>query len=79
MADGAGLVTAVGAGVTEFAVGDAVVSTFFRNGCRAAMCPSDFQLVPGDGVDGFARESVTLPATSFTHAPRAGAMPKPPR
>ena len=32
--------------------------------------PTDFQLVPGDGVDGFARESITLPATSFTHAPK---------
>jgi len=29
MADGAGVVTAVGEGVTEFAVGDNVVSTFF--------------------------------------------------
>ena len=29
MADGAGVVTAVGAGVMEFAVGDSVVSCFF--------------------------------------------------
>src|SRR5690606_167788 len=29
MSDGAGVVEAVGAGVTEFAVGDAVVSCFF--------------------------------------------------
>ncbi|WP_310735525.1 zinc-dependent alcohol dehydrogenase family protein [Komagataeibacter europaeus] len=29
-----------------------------------------FTSVPGDGVDGYAREDVTLPATSFTHAPR---------
>jgi NADPH:quinone reductase-like Zn-dependent oxidoreductase len=79
MADGAGLVTAVGAGVTEFAVGDAVVSTFFPQWLSGRHVPSDFQLVPGDGVDGFAREFVNLPATSFTHAPRAGAMPRPPR
>lgn len=39
MADGAGVVTAVGEGVTEFAVGDAVVSTFFRSGCLADRCP----------------------------------------
>ncbi|MDR0214840.1 MAG: NAD(P)-dependent alcohol dehydrogenase [Comamonas sp.] len=70
MADGAGVVTAVGAGVTEFAVGDAVVSTFFPQWIAGRNVPTDFQLVPGDGVDGFARESVTLPATSFTHAPK---------
>jgi NADPH:quinone reductase-like Zn-dependent oxidoreductase len=70
MADGAGVVTAVGAGVTEFAVGDAVVSTFFPHWLASRHVPSDFKLVPGDGVDGFARESVTLPATAFTHAPR---------
>lgn len=70
MADGAGVVTAVGAGVTEFAVGDAVVSTFFPQWLAGRHVPSDFKLVPGDGVDGFARESVTLPATAFTHAPR---------
>ena len=70
MADGAGVVTAVGAGVTEFAVGDAVVSTFFPQWIAGRNVPTDFQLVPGDGVDGFARESITLPATSFTHAPK---------
>ncbi|WP_313603290.1 zinc-dependent alcohol dehydrogenase family protein [Comamonas jiangduensis] len=70
MADGAGVVTAVGAGVTEFAVGDAVVSTFFPQWQAGKRMPSDFQRVPGDGVDGFARECVTLPATAFTHAPQ---------
>lgn len=70
MADGAGLVTAVGAGVTEFAVGDAVVSTFFPQWLSGKHVPSDFKRVPGDGVDGFARESITLPATAFTHAPQ---------
>jgi NADPH:quinone reductase-like Zn-dependent oxidoreductase len=64
------VVTAVGAGVTEFAVGDAVVSTFFPQWQAGKHMPCDFQRVPGDGVDGFARESVTLPATAFTHAPR---------
>lgn len=70
MADGAGVVTAVGAGVTEFSVGDAVVSTFFPQWLSGRQRPTDFKLVPGDGVDGFARESVTLPATAFTHAPQ---------
>ncbi|WP_370679994.1 NAD(P)-dependent alcohol dehydrogenase [Comamonas sp. GB3 AK4-5] len=70
MADGAGVVTAVGAGVQEFAVGDHVVSTFFPQWLAGRHMPTDFQQVPGDGVDGFARESVNLPATAFTHAPK---------
>jgi len=70
MADGAGVVTAVGAGVAEFAVGDAVVSCFFPEWQSGRTRPTGFQAVPGDGVDGFARASVTLPATAFTHAPR---------
>lgn len=35
MSDGAGVVEAIGEGVTEFAPGDAVVSTFFRTGSTA--------------------------------------------
>jgi NADPH:quinone reductase-like Zn-dependent oxidoreductase len=70
MADGAGVVTAVGANVTEFSVGEHVVSTFFPQWLAGRHVPTDFQQVPGDGVDGFARESATLPATAFTHAPK---------
>ena len=70
MADGAGVVTAVGAGVTEFAVGDSVVATFFPKWLSGRVLDATFLTVPGDGVDGFARESVTLPATQFTHAPK---------
>lgn len=70
MADGAGVVTAVGEGVTEFAVGDAVVSCFFPQWQSGRHVPSNFVHVPGDGCDGFAREYVTLPATAFTHAPQ---------
>ena len=70
MADGAGIVTAVGEGVTEFAVGDAVVSTFFPQWQGGQRVPTHFREVPGDGIDGFAREAITLPATAFTHAPQ---------
>lgn len=70
MADGAGVVTAVGAGVTEFAVGDAVVSTFFPLWQSGRQVPSTFATVPGDGVDGFARELVTMSVNAFTHAPK---------
>jgi NADPH:quinone reductase-like Zn-dependent oxidoreductase len=70
MSDGAGVVTAVGEGVTEFAAGDAVVSCFFPHWQSGRAVPSTFQTVPGDGVDGFARELVNLPTNAFTLAPK---------
>lgn len=70
MSDGAGEVLAVGEGVTDFAVGDAVVSTFFPNWLDGRPIPGGFAGVPGDGADGYAREEVVAPATAFTHQPR---------
>jgi NADPH:quinone reductase-like Zn-dependent oxidoreductase len=70
MSDGAGEVTAVGAGVTDFAPGDAVVSTFFPKWLDGRIPADGFANVPGDGIDGYAREQVTAPSTSFTHAPK---------
>ena len=70
MADGAGEVIAVGAGVSEFAVGDAVVSTFFPSWLAGEPQVEGFATVPGDGVDGYAREFVTAPASAFTRAPQ---------
>ncbi|NRB55436.1 MAG: NAD(P)-dependent alcohol dehydrogenase [Salinicola sp.] len=69
MADGAGVVEAVGKGVTEFATGDHVVSTFFPHWLDGPARVADFKTVPGDGVDGYAREQVVRPAHWFTHAP----------
>lgn len=70
MSDGAGEVIAVGDGVEEFAVGDHVVSTFFPDWQEGNPQRAGFGRTPGDGIDGFAREQVTLPITAFTHAPR---------
>lgn len=70
MSDGAGEVLAVGPGVTEFAVGDAVVSTFFPNWLDGTPIPGGFAGVPGDGADGYAREEVVAPVTAFTRQPR---------
>lgn len=70
MSDGAGEVIAVGAGVEAFAVGDAVVSTFFPDWLDGEPTAAGFGRVPGDGIDGYAREQVTMPATAFTRAPR---------
>jgi NADPH:quinone reductase-like Zn-dependent oxidoreductase len=70
LSDGAGVVEAVGAGVTEFVVGDSVVSCFFPGWLNGEPTMPDFSTTPGDGVDGYARESVVRPATWFTHAPK---------
>lgn len=70
LADGAGMVESVGAGVTEFVHGDQVVSCFFPDWQDGEPMDGGFRRVPGDGIDGFAQEHVVLPATAFTHAPK---------
>ncbi len=70
MADGAGEVIAIGEGVAEFAVGDHVVSTFFPTWISGEPLVEGFATVPGDGVDGYARETVTASANAFTLAPK---------
>ena len=52
LSDGAGVVEAVGEGVTEFEVGDSVVSCFFPLWLDGPATTGDFSTVPGDGVDG---------------------------
>lgn len=71
MADGAGVVEAVGEGVNEFKPGDHVVSTFFPQWIdgQAFEKVGDFSPTPGDGAHGFAAEHVVRPANHFTHAP----------
>lgn len=70
MSDAAGEVIGVGPGVDEFAVGDSVVSTFFPYWLDGQPVDAGFNRVPGDGIDGYAREQVTMPATAFTRAPQ---------
>ncbi|WP_066481331.1 MULTISPECIES: zinc-dependent alcohol dehydrogenase family protein [unclassified Sphingomonas] len=70
MSDGAGVVEAVGAGVSAFNVGDSVISVFFpdwRDGRPGEMVQGH---VPGDHADGFARMVVVAPAHHFTRAPK---------
>jgi len=69
MADGAGEVITVGSDVTEFEVGDRVVSTFFPSWINGEPTVEGFSTVPGDGVDGYAREYVTTACSAFTKAP----------
>lgn len=70
MADGAGTVEAIGDGVTQFAVGDQVVSCFFPDWQDGAPPLGSFARTPGDGMDGYATEAVVVPATAFTRAPK---------
>lgn len=70
MADGAGEVVAVGSGVSDFQVGDSVVSTFFPDWLDGEANVEGFARVPGDGLDGYARGHVTALATAFTRAPK---------
>ena len=69
MSDGAGTVEAVGDGVTQFKPGDTVVSTFFPDWIDGAPPATAFRGVPGDGIDGYAREIVVTPEHWFTGAP----------
>jgi NADPH:quinone reductase-like Zn-dependent oxidoreductase len=70
LADAGGVVEIVGEGVTDFSVGDAVVSCFFPDWQDGPPTIGNFARTPGDGIDGFATEVVVAPATAFTRAPR---------
>src|ERR1700760_1064202 len=56
MSDGAGEVTAVGEGVTEFAVGDRVMGMFYPDWLLGDATPASTSRIPGDTINGFARE-----------------------
>lgn len=69
MSDGAGVVEAVGEGVTGFKPGDLAVSLFFPDWSDGTPPASAFTRVPGDGIDGYAREAVVVPEHWFTRVP----------
>lgn len=69
MSDGAGVVEAVGAGVTAFKPGDMALSLFFPDWLDGAPPAMTFRNVPGDGIDGYAREAIVAPASWFTGLP----------
>jgi len=70
LSDGAGEVIEVGAGVSEFAPGDRVVSTFHPKWLDGFMDKAAMDNSPGGPADGFACEEATRPATHFTRAPK---------
>jgi NADPH:quinone reductase-like Zn-dependent oxidoreductase len=69
LTDGAGEVVACGEGVTELTVGDAVVSTFWPYWLSGDMTAATRRDIPGEIVDGYAREYACMPAHAFTRAP----------
>jgi NADPH:quinone reductase-like Zn-dependent oxidoreductase len=69
ISDGAGEVLAVGDDVDEFEVADNVVSTFWPYWLGGEMTPATKRDIPGESVDGYAREYVCMPAHAFTKAP----------
>jgi NADPH:quinone reductase-like Zn-dependent oxidoreductase len=70
LTDGAGEVVACGEGVREFRAGDAVVSTFWPHWHSGPMTATTRRDIPGETVDGYAREYACVPAHFFTRAPR---------
>ncbi len=69
MSDGAGVVTAVGEGVSQFAAGDRVLSHFFPHWQDGGPTASRTRGIPGDNVDGFAASTVTMPEAAFSRMP----------
>lgn len=69
MSDGAGDVVAVGEGVDAFKAGDKVVSTFYPYWLNGALTSAIRRDVPGEHLDGYARDYVCMPAQAFTRAP----------
>jgi NADPH:quinone reductase-like Zn-dependent oxidoreductase len=70
LTDGAGIVEALGDGVKEFAVGDAVVSTFFPDWLSGEAAYSGFARTPGDGINGHGQSLVVRAAQGYTRAPQ---------
>ncbi|MBZ5590041.1 MAG: NAD(P)-dependent alcohol dehydrogenase [Acidobacteriia bacterium] len=69
MTDGAGEVISAGENVDEFKVGDNVVSSFWPYWLGGEMTPATRRDIPGDSIDGYAREYACMPAHAFTKAP----------
>ena len=69
MSDGAGVVTAVGDGVTRFSAGDRVLSHFYPHWEDGGPTATRIQGIPGDNVDGFAAGTVTMPEGAFSRMP----------
>lgn len=70
LSDGAGEVIALGADVTQWAVGDQAMGAFFPNWIDGPPTDASTTAISGETVDGFAAEVVVVPAASLTRMPR---------
>ena len=69
LSDGAGIVSEVGAGVESFSKGDRVLGYFFPNWDDGSASMEKMSGIPGDNVDGFASQMVTMSASAFGPMP----------
>ena len=69
MSDGAGVVSAVGEGVTRLKVGDRVAGAFMPNWLNGPMTPDVQAGALGGTVDGVLAEQIALPATGVVKIP----------
>lgn len=70
LSDGAGVVDAIGSGVTQWQPGDRVVASFFRDWVAGPFKSSYVPSAPGGNtMDGMLAEYVVLPATALVSAP----------
>ena len=69
LSDGAGEVVALGEGVADLKIGDVVVSTFWPYWLAGDMTAAIRRDIPGESVDGYAREFACMPAHAFTRSP----------
>lgn len=71
LSDGAGVVSAIGEGVSGVAVGDRVASAFMPTWVDGPLTPAHQAGSLGGDVDGLLAEQVVLPATGVVHLPDA--------
>lgn len=69
LSDGAGIVTAVGEGVTRLKVGDRVANAFMPDWLSGPMTPEVQARALGGTVDGVLTEQIALPATGVVRIP----------
>lgn len=69
LSDGAGVVHAVGEGVTGFRPGDRVAATFFQNWLDGSPSATRYKGALGGDIDGMAAQYVALPASGLVHLP----------
>jgi NADPH:quinone reductase-like Zn-dependent oxidoreductase len=74
LSDGAGEVVAAGPGVTRFAIGDPVMSTFFPGWHDGPAAVEKKGRIPGTNTDGFASEYVVRSESSLTRQPAGYSM-----